>query len=854
MEVRQVAQGGGNASLSPTAWPSYQGSLNLSGDAPGGGPLSNGSLWTTFVGSPPPPPSIGSTQVPHDPSPVVADGLVFMSTGEDGGVVALNESTGALVWSRPLGLPTLNAPLYADGRLFVGLGGIHNGNGSLIALNATTGTVNWTASPAPLSSIVTPPNLVDGVVVVGDSTDHLYGYSEESGHQDYVQSLPSAPVGGLSINATRDPIVLASCTNGSIVGFNAVSGIPLGWGPFSTSDPLYGGVLQTTYWWENSSHSPLVPVPIAVFGDDARGTGTSHLYAIATTTTEVAAAGSELALWTTPVADEGFGGTPALTGQIGQNLTVVAADDNGSLTLFHFAINTEGRASLLPAAVVGVSTGTPTSVALSSPIVANSIIYVGTESGVVGAVALSNHSLLWSVYDSAGIEGSPAVAEGRLFIPTLDGVLRAFGPGAPPPAGQKLLLGAAHPYWLPAMGRGPINVTATLWDPNGSMVPAPNATVTCLPSNGGVSGSPASTNAAGLAEINFTAPSVAEDTNVSFDVKVSWGSLINSTKFVIVAVPQNETHTSPLTFVPYGLLPPTLGSGGLADLVFNLTAGPGGPPLVGVTVDLNAYGGTVSNASLITNSTGQVAATFLAEKTTTIASGGVALTAGFPGYPSGAYSWTVTIAPNPQLAMTFSPPSILAVVGTAVTFDVLVSSTQAPVPYAAVTLSTPSLGGALSVAGGLTDGSGSLKVTYTAPSSIAGPGVSAFIDVTASASGFATVSGEIPVTVVPSNSTVSSGTNSSSGNPLADLSPAEGWALIGAVIVLVFLVVIELARPRRPKPNPSVWDDLEERPATSSSGSDTKPTTEPPHQDKTADEAPQADSKPEAPADQTTPG
>ena len=86
----------------------------------------------------------------------LGDGLVFLGL-RDAQVAALRQDTGELVWASPVGSVPLQsgesvttAPLHAQGQVFVGLAnGDSGGQGRIIALDAATGTVQWTFFVVP---------------------------------------------------------------------------------------------------------------------------------------------------------------------------------------------------------------------------------------------------------------------------------------------------------------------------------------------------------------------------------------------------------------------------------------------------------------------------------------------------------------------------------------------------------------------------------------------------------------------------------------------------------------------------------------------------------------------------------
>jgi len=96
-------------------------------------------------------------------SPAVLHGVVYFECN-DGTIRALNASTGALIWSRPLTTDgndnSYASPAVARGVVYAAMG-----DGRLWALNATTGEVRW--SRQTYASLESSPAVANGVVYVG---------------------------------------------------------------------------------------------------------------------------------------------------------------------------------------------------------------------------------------------------------------------------------------------------------------------------------------------------------------------------------------------------------------------------------------------------------------------------------------------------------------------------------------------------------------------------------------------------------------------------------------------------------------------------------------------------------------
>jgi len=89
----------------------------------------------------------------------VANGVVYFGS-YDGSVYALNATTGTKLWSFTIGHYVYSSPAVANGVVYVGDG---NYSGNLYALNASTGAVLWSYTFGGIAS----PVVVNGALYVG---------------------------------------------------------------------------------------------------------------------------------------------------------------------------------------------------------------------------------------------------------------------------------------------------------------------------------------------------------------------------------------------------------------------------------------------------------------------------------------------------------------------------------------------------------------------------------------------------------------------------------------------------------------------------------------------------------------
>jgi outer membrane protein assembly factor BamB len=141
----------------------------------GTGGASCSPLWTASLGA------------PVHASPAVSNGLVYVGAG--GNVWAFPTSCGTgggtcsdrwFYGSGAGGAPFDSSPAVANGVVYVGRRSPAGASGTLVALSAATGSLDWTGTTA--SSIGTSsPAVANGVVYIGDEAGDLYAFPASCG-------------------------------------------------------------------------------------------------------------------------------------------------------------------------------------------------------------------------------------------------------------------------------------------------------------------------------------------------------------------------------------------------------------------------------------------------------------------------------------------------------------------------------------------------------------------------------------------------------------------------------------------------------------------------------------------------
>ena len=121
-------------------------------------------LWKTRVAAGVSSPALAGTSV------VVGGG----SYGSGGRVTALDPATGATLWSYAPNGPVQSSVASADGKVFFST---NTANGTIYALNATSGRVDWSFTPSPAQFIFGSPVVADGLVIAPSDNGHVYAFA-----------------------------------------------------------------------------------------------------------------------------------------------------------------------------------------------------------------------------------------------------------------------------------------------------------------------------------------------------------------------------------------------------------------------------------------------------------------------------------------------------------------------------------------------------------------------------------------------------------------------------------------------------------------------------------------------------
>ncbi len=156
-------------------------------------------------------------------SPVIAEGRVYFGSG-DGNVYAVDATSGVLQWKFPMRDVVHASPAYADGTLFIGSWG-----GDFHAIDAATGRSKWLfqagEDPAMHNQVgfQSSAAIVDGVVYVGCRDAHVYALDAKTGRKKWDYPTSKSWVNGTP--AVRDGVVYVGTSDSSrFMALDAKSG------------------------------------------------------------------------------------------------------------------------------------------------------------------------------------------------------------------------------------------------------------------------------------------------------------------------------------------------------------------------------------------------------------------------------------------------------------------------------------------------------------------------------------------------------------------------------------------------------------------------------------------------------
>jgi outer membrane protein assembly factor BamB len=135
-------------------------------------------------------------------APAISNGIVYVGS-QDTFVYALNATTGARLWRHQLNGPITTSPIVANGVIFVGLASgpstaapsktsdATTTTGSIVALDASTGNLIWQQKQIT-DYLGTPLAYSNNLLYVGTNTNQVYAFNASTGLQSWSFQMSSA--------------------------------------------------------------------------------------------------------------------------------------------------------------------------------------------------------------------------------------------------------------------------------------------------------------------------------------------------------------------------------------------------------------------------------------------------------------------------------------------------------------------------------------------------------------------------------------------------------------------------------------------------------------------------------------
>jgi outer membrane protein assembly factor BamB len=341
------------------------------------------------------------------------DGMVFTGSFENQ-QLALNATTGTIVWDTLTKGPMIFDGAYSDGRFFRG----GTDDNTLYCFNAINGQILWTYTPDTNGYFTTGPAIAYGMVYEMNKDGYLYAIDIATGipvwkykGPDNILIWPGMPtVADGKIYVTTGELAEyggETNTSSQFACLNAYTGQPIWTLPIEALPPRESAIVAYGNLY-------IIPGSVTTAVDTTSGTEystDSQLWAIGSTPTPTTSSTPTPTAKLTPTPIPTSGAIPTLIpNSITSNWSMWRADPTHSSTA------AVGPSNL----TLAWKFTTKGSVISSSSIVYN-IVYAGSQDKNIYAVGAQSGKLIWNYTTGGPIVSSPAVADGKVYVPSEDG-------------------------------------------------------------------------------------------------------------------------------------------------------------------------------------------------------------------------------------------------------------------------------------------------------------------------------------------------------------------------------------------------------------------------------------------------
>ena len=321
-------------------------------------------------------------------APVVSDGKVFAGSN-DGRLYALDEASGALLWSATTGASIVHSPAVDAGRVFVGS---DDGKFYAYPISCTTPCAPlWTRQLA--GGMSAPPAVADGVVYVGASrgTDgDLWAFDAATGAIIWRAQPNERPTTPAVANG------MVYVTAGALFAYPTACGNPC------------------TYAWAGQGAGSQPVVSGGFVYVDAGFVNHFEVFAASPSCTTPC-----------PLAWDAFTMSHAHTAPAVGGGKVYLAEGSGVVQAFPATCASSSCSALWTATITSPGGWYEKSSPLPSPALANGVLYLGANDGNLYALDAATGSTL-AAKNVGSVLSAPAVVNGTVYVGSFAGIVHAL--------------------------------------------------------------------------------------------------------------------------------------------------------------------------------------------------------------------------------------------------------------------------------------------------------------------------------------------------------------------------------------------------------------------------------------------
>ena len=341
------------------------------------------------------------------------DGLVFTGSFENQ-QLALNASTGKIVWDSLTKGPMIFNGAYSNGRFFRG----GTDDNTLYCFDSANGQILWAYTPPNNKGgyFTTGPALAYGIVYEMNKDGYLYALDQTTGKLVWKYKGPSSELIWPGMPTVADGKVYVTIGElayyGSVTNaqseyacINAFTGELIWQLPMEALPPRESAIVAygTLY---------IIPGSVTTAVDTTSGTEystDSQLWAISSGSTPTT--GPSI----TPKPEAPSTPTPT------SKPTLIPASSVSDWTMFRSDPTHSSKATAGPTNLTLAWKFTAKGSVISSPSIVNNVVYAGSQDKNMYAIDAENGNLIWNYTTGGPIITSPAVANGKVYFGSEDG-------------------------------------------------------------------------------------------------------------------------------------------------------------------------------------------------------------------------------------------------------------------------------------------------------------------------------------------------------------------------------------------------------------------------------------------------